>query len=728
MVQFGDTPATGYFHPMDRGYDSQDHYVTTHGHHEHGFASSQQMTNDVGVTIGDLGMSLGLGPVPNVQAVQAKLRPGAKKLEFVFTGMGKGQGQSQTPEMYGKKQREALAEIALANKVDFTTHSTVGVYGLAGMDQQGNFSKTHKDYSLQEFKRAIEFAADVAKGGPVVVHTGEFQRPIVDAEWNTTEEEPHFAGKFKMYEDEEERAAWRVVDTRTGAVQVEARKNRHVSRPIWNYAEQEYFDFDGQKKGITHFDDKGRPIDERGFLIYVDYFGKRIESEVRVPKYDDEAGHFKSEQLTWEDLKYEANQMTLEAREMWRKWKDGEISKEKLLEARWGRFIEAESDNHIKVRPEEAYLIATLETNAANSRGWSHYYGAGFSESVDLLKKLEKAYEVYKKIEDTIDHEEKWQLLRQVPQRFSDLIPPEAKYPTAIIKEQIREAKGRMSQAQEAAASQWAQAEEARETIRHIESAETYAFREACDAYALAAMTAFRQTEKLKEMGQLKRPLQIAMENLFPESYGSHPTELIELVQGSRHRFAKMLQENLGLSEDKARERAHEHITATFDMGHVNMWRKYWRADPHKTIEQNDKEFNEWSVHKLGQMIDAGVIGHIHIDDNYGYHDDHLAAGEGNAPIREMVKLLKEKNYKGSLIIEPGADYTTDVTGFHTVMKTWRHFGAPVYGKGSGISPPGATWNQVGYGWFGQNQTPYFTFGSYSPSEDLTLWSGVPLE
>ena len=136
MVQFGDTPATGYFHPMDRGYDSQDHYVTTHGHHEHGFASSQQMTNDVGVTIGDLGMSMGLGPVPNVQAVQAKLRPGAKKLEFVFTGMGKGQSQSQTPEMYGKKQREALTEIARANKVDFTTHSTVGVYGLAGMDQQ----------------------------------------------------------------------------------------------------------------------------------------------------------------------------------------------------------------------------------------------------------------------------------------------------------------------------------------------------------------------------------------------------------------------------------------------------------------------------------------------------------------------------------------------------------------------------------------------------------------
>ncbi len=726
MVHFGDSSASSYFHPMDKGYESHDHYVTTHGHHEHGFSSSQQMTNDVGVTIGDLGMSLGLGPVPNVQAVQAKLRPGAKKLEFVFTGMGKGQGQSQTPEMYGKKQREALAEIASANKVDFTTHSTVGVYGLAGMDQQGNFSKTHKDYSLQEVKRAIEFAADVAKGGPVVVHTGEFQRPLVDAEWNTDEEDS-YAGKFKMYEDEEKRAAWRVVDTRTGAVQVEARKNRKVSRPIWNYAGDEYLENE-ETKTVAHWDAQGRPIDDKGLLIYVDYFNKRLEPEKRVPKYDSEIGHFESEQLTWDDLKYEAEQMTLRARDLWTRWKNGEITDQQFKQSRWGRFEEAETEDAVKIRPEEAYLIATLETNAANSRGWSYYYGGGFGESLDTLKKLQKALEIYQRIEDSADPDEKWQLMRQVPQRYTELIPPDTKYPTEILKDLIQQQKGHMNQAQEAAASQWAQAEEAEETIRHVESAERYAFKEACDAYAQAAMTAFRQTEKLKEAGQLKRPLQIAMENLFPESYGSHPNELIELVKGSRRSFAKMLHANLGLSEQEAEKRAREHITATFDTGHVNMWRKYWQGDQHKTIEQNDKEFNVWAVKKLGQMIDADVIGHIHIDDNYGYHDDHLAAGEGNAPIREMVKLLKEKKYNGSMIIEPGADYTTDVTGFHSVMKTWRHFGTPVYGKGSGVSPRGNNWNQVGYGWFGQNQPPYFTFGGYSPSEDWTLWSGVPLE
>src|SRR3989344_3253315 len=249
MVQFG----SGYYHPMDR------EYTSTHHDHEHGFpASDGKSTGDVGVSIGDLGMSLGLGPVPNVHAISAKLRPGTKKLEFVFTGMGKGSGQGQTPEMYGKKQREALVEIARANKVDFTTHSTIGVYGLAGMDQQGNFSKSSKNFSLQEVKRAIDFAADVGFGGPVVVHTGEFPRPIVDADWNQLESD-EFKGKFRMYEDEEGRTAFRVVDDRSGGVIQEARKNRDVFRPVWKRY-QEGDDIWQEKNGKQYSDKNGNIV------------------------------------------------------------------------------------------------------------------------------------------------------------------------------------------------------------------------------------------------------------------------------------------------------------------------------------------------------------------------------------------------------------------------------------------------------------------------------------
>ncbi len=218
------------------------------------------------------------------------------------------------------------------------------------------------------------------------------------------------------------------------------------------------------------------------------------------------------------------------------------------------------------------------------------------------------------------------------------------------------------------------------------------------------------------------------MENLFPEQYGAHPEELMRLVKGSRKVMKKKLQK-LGMDKETANELAKKHITSTFDTGHLNVWRKYWDADPKKSVEQNDEDFNKWSLAMVDKLSKEGIIGHLHLDDNYGYHDDHLAPGEGNTPIREMIKILKKNGYKGEMIVEPGADFSTDASGFHSVLKTWRHFGIPVYGHGSAaMAGRGRSWEQVGYGWFGQQAPPYFTFGGYSPSEDWTLWSGVPLE
>ena len=698
MVEFG----TGYLMPMDRDYGP-----TPSGDHA---------TNDVGVAIGDFGMSLGLGPVPNVQAVGAKLRAGSKKLEFVFTGAGKGSGQGQTPEQYGLKQRQALVELGQANQVDFTTHATVGVYGLAGQTQQG-FSKEQKNMSVQEIKRAIEFAADVGRGGPVVVHTGEFHRPLVDAEWN--EKDDTWKGKFKMYDDEEGRTVYRVVDERTGAVIQEARKNRKISRPEWNVIEQgqEYIDFDGTKKIATGGEK---------FNVYVDYFGKRLHPEERVPKFDKDKGQFVVAELEWKDLVNESKEMTERARELWRDWKSGKVGEKEFNQSYWSRFKNVGQEKEIEIRPEEAYIISTLETNAANSRGWAHYYGGSFDEHVDNVKKLREALKFHEKLEEATDPEEKWKLKRQFNDRFGGLLPEDTKFPSDVIRKMLRDETRQMDQAKEASASQWAQAAEARETIRHVQSAETYALKEAYDAYAEAALSAMKHSEKLEKEGKMKRPLAIAMENLFPETYGAHPDEMIKLVRGSRERMTELLKQR-GMNEEEARQKAQQHLTSTFDTGHLNMWRKYWKGDPDKSMAENDAQFNQWMLDKIGMMVDAGVLGHVHLDDNYGYQDDHLAPGEGNAPIKDMVKLLKEKGYKGSMIVEPGADYYTDTSGFNSVMKTWRLFGSPVYGAG-GTAPRGRNWGQVGYGFFGQNQPPYFVFGGYSPSEDWTLWSGVPLE
>lgn len=717
-MEFG----TGYYMPMDRSYEE-------HGHsHHHGSVSeAQKATGDVGLSMGDFGFSFGLGPVPNVQAIAAKVRPGSKTVELVFTGAGKGTGQSQTPEYYGQKQRQALREITQANRVDFTTHSTVGIAGLAGMDQGGNFSKASKNFSLQEVKRAVEFAADVGRGGPIVVHTGEFTRPIVDASWNQQKGDP-YKEQFRMFEGEEERSAFRVVDNRTGSLLVEARKNLSVARPVWLQYDEKSEEWK-KRNGKEYRDVNGNVIHNGE---YIDYEGNKVDMAKRVPLFDPDKGEFITELYDWNKMKKEAELMTQRAKEEFDHW--GSMSEKDKRESIWRHKIEMAKANplgkqSIDIKPEEAYVIATLETNAAHARGWALQYAEGFQDEVKTLNKLNESLKYYEEIEKTAPPEEKERLLRQVTGRhgLQEFIPPEEMYPSEIIKKHIKNLRLQLTKSQEAASSQIAQAEEAMERIRYVQSAETYALQEAGDAYADLGIAAMRQSDRLAKEGRLQKPLTIAMENLFPEQYGSHPDELKKLVLDGRVAMVKKLTTNYKMSEEEARKKAEQHITSTLDTGHLNIWRKYWKGDPNKSIKDNDEDFNAWMLSKIKELAKDKIIGHVHVDDNYGYHDDHLAPGEGNAPIREMIKVLKESGYNGELIVEPGADFANDVSGFHSVMKTWRHFELPVYGSGSGLAAK-RTWGDVGYGFFGQNQPPYFVFGAYSPSEDWTLWSGVPLE
>ncbi len=713
MVEFG----TGYQMPMDREYG---HHAHAHDHGHSHASPSNNSTNDVGVGIKDFVMSLALGPVPNVPAVGAKLRAGMKTLEIGFTGSGKGTGQSQTPEYYGKAQRKALEEIGKANEVNFTTHASFGIQGLAGADQRGNFNKAQKEFALQEIRRAIEFAGDVAKGGPVVVHTGEFHRPISGAAWN---KEGEYAGKFRMFEAEEKQETFGVVDTREGRLLIEAHKNRPVSKPVWLAANagQEYVDFDGNRR-----------VARAGENIYIDYEGKRVHRSERVPRWNEKTGEFDIKQYNWEELEGQAKEMEAEAREEWREWKNASSEKREELRKKsmWLRFLRddiKDPEKDIRIRPEEAYVIAALETQAGNARGWAYNYSRNFDEHVETMKKLRKALEYYEKLEQETDPEERWKLQRQVGDLAGGLVPPDAKFPSEILRRRLSEVENQVKQAQETAASQFANAAEQVETIKHVQSAETYALDQAYDSYAQAGISAMRQSQKLQEKGQLKKPIALAMENLFPESYGAHPDELITLVLESRKRMEQLLQQQYKMSKEEAAKKAEQHITSTLDTGHVNMWRKYWVGDPKKTIEQNDKDFNTWVVKKMGEMAKKKVVGHVHLDDNYGYHDDHLAPGEGNAPIKEMVQALKDNGYKGELIVEPGADWTTDISGFSSVMKTWKLFGSPVYGAGIGMRG-GRSWGSLGQGYLGVGHPPYFVFGGYSPSEEWTLWSGVPLE
>lgn len=691
---------SSYSSPMDRNYGKS--------------TEDDNSTNDVTLGVEDIGQSVPMGiAAQNVQGIGAKIKAGAGSLEIQFPGTVRGQRGAHTPGMYGKDQRTALRELAEVNEVKLTTHASFGIMGTAGMDQQGNFSKEHKKLIVDEIKRAIEFAADTAEGGSVVVHTGEFQRPLSEEDWN---KDPNAPGghRFLHHGEEPERAVIRVVDERTGQVMTQVRKNQRVARAVWlRYSDDTNTNLWNEKGGSSYTDANGNTVNPGD---YVDYHGNKVEDlKQRVPSYDSNTGRFKVDYYEWKDFENEAKE------------RNEQMAKEKGISVDELRL----KYPYQYLLPEEAFLKATLETNEFNSRGWALYYGRDFDRELENLKKLEKTLQFYKKLEENTPEDERWKLTRenhsQLTQISGGLIPPEHKLPSEIIDEAIKSAKRNMEFAREASLSQQQQAQDSLETQQHVRSARKYALKESFDSYADAGIYAMDQTNQKKLHDN---PLMITMENIFPESYGGHPEELKQLILNSRKTMAEKLMKERSMSEQEAEAAAATHIKATLDTGHLNTWRKYWNDDPGKSMQDNDEAFKKWMVKEVEDMAKQDLIGNVHLADNMGYQDDHLSPGEGTTPVKELVSVLKKHGYKGALTVEPGADASTDLGDFWGLMKTWKLFGSPVYGAHGPARPdvPKGNWSDIQYSYFGQGKTPYYVFGPYSPSQDWTLWTQVPME
>lgn len=672
MVEF-----TSYFGPMDRNYGSP--------------SVEEDTTNDVGVGVENIGESVVMGiGAQNLQALSSKTRSGIKSMEVTFSGTGGGSGQAQTPDQYGAEKRRAIREMAEINEMDITTHASFNVMGLAGMDQQGNFSHEQSKMAVDEIKRAINFAADAASGGAVVVHTGEFQRPISEQDW-AKKGNKHL---FKMHEKEEETATFAVVDDRTGQVMARARRNQTVARPVWNKHES----------NNSYTDSKGRTVNPGD---YIDYDGNKIETPFdpingRVPKYNKDTKRFETKLYKWEDFEKEAK--------------------------------ERSSYEGRRISPAEAYVQATLEANEGHSRGWALQYSEDFQEQLDALGKLRHAKDAYSRAEQARSPEERERLKREARDIASGaapgMVPPDKKLPSEIIDEAIKHVEKRIEFARQSSASQEQQARDAEETRKHVRSADSYALEKSYDSYADAGMHAYLRTVEGKKKGIVKDNLFIAVENLFPESYGGHPDEVMSLVDNSRKKLAEKLHQR-GLSKSEASQRANEHIKVTLDTNHLYMWRKYWQNDPNKTIDQNDKEFEKWYLGKIKDLAKKDMIGNVHLVDGYGYQDDHLSPGDGKVPIKKVVDILKKNGYDKNLVVEAGAEATVGQGHFEGVSKAWKLFDSPVYS--AHIGPSGTPqsrqqWQDMSGSYFGRTAPPYFVFGGYSPSQDWSLWSQTQLE
>jgi len=627
----------GYNSPMDRNYDVK---------------NGEPEEKILGVKEVGIAMAMGIG-ARNIPEITSKIRAGASSLEIQFMGAGRGSQQGETPGMFGKYHRQALRELSKANDINLTTHASVGIPGLAGQDQQGNFSDEQRKMALDEVNRAIEFAAETALGGSVVIHTGEFQRPISEEPW--AEE----GKKFRGFEEEPDKAVIRVVNKKTGQVLTQIRKNEEVSRPVWLK----------NKNGE-----------------YTNYDGDVVSRAERIPVFNREKGIFEVEDKGWDSFVEEAKEMTEEKR------------KEK------GEKFDEERDT---VTPEEAFLIATTEGQARIARGWALNYSEGLNKEFDLLKQLKEQKEILQENLKTASGDDKW----KITERLKEIEEGRGRQEPGI-KDLEQSIKAR----REMVTGQLQQAEDQKRLGENVISAKKYAIERSTKGYALSGMHALEETKKKN----LEKPLFITMENIFPESYGGHPQELKKLVLDSRKEMVNMLKDK-GKSESEAKELAEKHIKATLDTGHLNLWRKYFKG--------NDKDFDKWLLNQTEDLAKSKIIGNVHLVDNFGYQDEHLPPGQGNTPVKEMIKILKKHGYKGAYTVECGSSATTDASYFHGLMKTWEYLGSPVYSMGAardGLPP--MQWQNVQHSYFGQTYPPSFVFGAYAPSNEWTLWSNVPME
>ena len=694
---------------------------------------------DLGIK--DIGMSVPMGiSASNVAGIYSKIRMGAGNIEIQFPGYRMGSRNAQTPEMFGEDQRQAIRELSMANEVKFTTHASFQLMGMMGRDERGNFSIYNATQDMFELKRAIDFQADVG-GGSVVIHSGEFERPMTDMYLDDESgrinlaRDPSGRLMFKQTHTQEVDARFELLDDRTSAKIETVQKDRLVANPVWNKAEEDYYGYDNSDKPES---EKQKILIRKG--DYVNYQGRKIINPYdplggRVPKYNRDKNLFDVKLKSFEDFKKEA--------EEYNRW----------FESYYGR----KPNYYEKSYPEEAYVKATLDAQEGIARGWSLQFSARAQPAIKLIKKLEEAQKFYKQLEQTVPKEEQWKLLKQDVELLrivggaEGFIQPEMRLPSEIIDRLLFDAKRTLEYDRSTAASQEQQAADTHETKEHIVTPIKRLEKHGVRLYAEAGVHALRKTR------DTNNPVTVAIEHIFPERFGGHLEELKWIIKKSRERMVDLLtkpeieygasmtpeeidKEKLekgfmqpnpyytGVSREEAEKLAERHIKATLDTGHINLWRKYWQEDPRKTKEENDQAFNKWVLNQVESLAKEKMVGNVHLADNYGYHDDHLAPGQGNSPIREIMSILKKYGYQKAITVEPGADASTDLSDFHGLMKTWKFFGSPVYGMGFRGSGVPQTWSDVQYSFFGQNKPPYYIFGGYAPSNDWTLWSAVPLE
>ncbi|MBD3204390.1 hypothetical protein GF327_08925 [Candidatus Woesearchaeota archaeon] len=618
------------------------------------------------------------------EALKARIFHGANKIEFSFFGTGKSQEKQFTPGSFGKREREDMLNLAGYNKVETSTHATVGVQGLSGLNmQQGKFDDQMRKQAIDEIKRAIDFASEATTGGAVVFHSGEAPR-YMHGRWKNGDAE------FKMYPEEEKRKITYLADPLTKRLVGQISPIDKIAKPILKTNENGDVIYLKDENGNEVIENQLKDFDRM-------HHGK-------IPLYEtDEEGNIKTELITFEEFKKEREKDYL--KEHNRKPTEEELVKDFFHQQ---KFVDVM---------------------------YSLYFGIGhekeYNEALERREKIINSLNFYKELKEKVPEKDWWKVKKEDPRTADLFFPPDVEDPVKYLEKRLGQNERQIANIKELALHGRRTATEQLDMVRRAKLADKFAVTQSAQSMADLGVYAWQQTKNAKKKFKqgkrnydLKNDIYIAPENLFPETYGSHPDELKNLVKQGRDAMIKKLKSNYGMSDAKANKLAQKHIKATIDIGHMNVWRKYFVSNPNESLEERDKRFNKWLLKKTKTLVDEGYVGHIHINDNFGFHDEHLSAGDGNAPIKEFIEQAKDAGLN-EFIVESGS-----INPMRAMPDAWHHFGSPVYH----MHVPGVTadtWSDFWHSYFGKTQKPRYIVGSYSPSQDFRgapFYSGLDLE
>jgi hypothetical protein len=208
------------------------------------------------------------------------------------------------------------------------------------------------------------------------------------------------------------------------------------------------------------------------------------------------------------------------------------------------------------------------------------------------------------------------------------------------------------------------------------------------ETFANTALAAY------KKFGD-KAPI-ISIENPPAGTALSRAGEIKELIEKSWKKFIEKAKKE-GMSEGQARDVAKKLIGATWDVGHINMLRKYGydKAD---------------IVKETGKI--APYVKHIHLSDNFGYEHTELPMGMGTVPIKEIMEKLGKKSEEVKKIVEAGQWYQFFKTP--PLIETYEAFGSSLF------QMKAPYWNQIAstYGAYSAG------YGTILPEQHFSLYGG----